>query len=923
MIQIDLDAIREAAEAYCHLAEQLEEEKERLEESLGNLTEEVWSGEDADTFRSRMREWMDADFAQGIRQMRGIESELRHVLETGGELKAYGDALPETLDGQVISGILGTGAGGILYFDPEPLGEVVCSTRVMVQETEAIRQRTCEIEKSVGEFANVGNEAAQVRRACDAMQEVDFFCRMLERYGEYMDDFDEDLARRFSVFGSGRAGEAHMNRYRLYGTDGRVSEERLSCLLGMPEEELTEKERADRDRAVEVLFTRKEQETILSLTETVLKKDGEKWSHGEADFAARAWSYCLEGGDCEGIERILQGLGSVEHGSQEAVPVEGDRYGYYIEETYGLDEKKCGRILGELDAFSQGGSYYTLNRAMQCRGKKTLYYYESLPEVSEQFHIKAELVEGEILLRLWVEGEKGESLRAVDMNAVVGQEGIANLERLKFTKEEIRALFASAHNERDMEFVKQLSSASTVEEYGEAFAMNPDELSPYLIQGLNGYGYLLLEKGLSTDQSGRIAEQNLKDFETFVNGLLYRKPQWSQEILFSPEGEEFRLNQLNDNHTEAYLKHLQEESRKAMEISAGVLYENYNDQEVCVRSGLSFQKQAGLSALYQVLADARSNDLSVDETNCFFYFQMEDLRFSETATGKAASLPGFELCLQEYGNGVPLGEPLRVGGKAVLPDIASKQAELENYRNAKKEADWAVPKMMGRLTVKGIVTFVPGLSNVKEMLGAAGDVKKIGSAATALVKEVAGSSKLEKGSSLGKDVYEGIWDAYCAYQEKEAADKELVDDLFQDGILMERNGTDSLLSRGQYCVNTILKEAYLKHEGICFLGGTQEEGEKIFEDYLDLIYLKLSKMNAEAFYGLDQPEKLDMLGVVWCGKPYREDSSLTVPDLSNEQLIECIKLLNEVPELKEYLQAESFLAAYQRYVVPVDMEEGE
>lgn len=891
--KINLDTLETAVEEYKKNGDKLEENKEALQKFKDDITQEVWSGDDAEAFREAFQVWLNKDYQDTIDQVREMEGGLRYALKEGKNLKAFCDMLPNTLDGIPISYTTGSEADGILYLDTDQLPVLKESARLVAENAREMCSLANEIDEILEGLETIHFDVKgytdSLRGSCRRLENVELFSDALEEYGEYMEFYDEYLANWFRPFAD--LTEDHSGRYRTYEADGSISQERMAYLLSLDREHMTEMELSELKAMENGLYAQKDMEKVQALTESILQKDAARWSDTEAAFAARVWESYLETEDVEGIQWFLGQLQCAEYGERTQTftgPMSG--YQTNIPVTYKFSTEKCELLMGQMDPFTQGEAYYTMNRVMHFHNTRTLSYLYPPEEVPNYLTLEVTKGEEGIILCIQVDppgicNTQTERLRVCDINEEVGTEGIANLRELGFTKEQIVSLFRDAYTNSDVEFISRLSNAREAEDYAEVCKIDPNSLSIYMNSGFCNYAYILMDQGLEVASDGTITGQNLEQYATFLNGVLYCQ----QFDVVDLDGISYYTQEVGINYTEEYLAILVGETECTLDTISAVLYAGYNQEEVVKAEVPAMQKQVAALSLYEALYYYRTKEIYCDLTwpNCY---QIENLTFQGNDLMNGGNTSCFEVTLRE--SLVDYEEPTVINTHVLTPNQTEQRAERDDYIEKVKAAHWAIPKELGQLAIEGISIAVPEVGLGISALEAVSDVSKLGTPISGAIKEYSDNDSLKNAATMGKTAYAGIWNVVKAYREKEQAYQEILDDWYQDSMTVNGNGKDVILSKGQYLPNTIMKKAYFENEGLCFMFGTQEEGIESFRKSVKEVDLKVvKKLNDAYFKGVNEDTKLDMLSLVWCGVPYHEDCRLTLSDMTDDQIDECVEKL--------------------------------
>lgn len=559
-----------------------------------------------------------------------------------------------------------------------------------------------------------------------------------------------------------------------------------------------------------------------------------------------------------------------------------------------------------------------MNRAIHYYDEVILTDLVSAEGLEEDLDITVTRDEEGMVIQFHMRYGKTEQLKVCDLNQAVGEEGIENLASLGFSREQTVALLSSAYSEEDIVFLTGLSCAREAEEYAAVLETNPEQLSVFMKNGWYQYSYILLEQGLEVAKDGTVTGQDLEQYKAFLNGVLYCcqfDGRNEDGTGYFAEGTEVPMN-----YSEAYLAILVGESDCALELTQSVLAEGYNQEEVVRDLVPVMNKQTAALSLYETLYDYRKNNIFCDIITWPNCYQIDSLTFAGSSLYSGGLGNCFELELRE--TLYDFEEPRRqISTGTLSPNQTEQRRERNNYIEKVKAAHWAVPKMLGDLTVEGASIFVPQIGLAVEALECITDAGQLVSAANSHIKEYSDNSTVKNISSMTKSTYSGIVDVCKAYQEREEAYAAILDDWSEGSIIRNENGKDVTLSNGRYWPETVLKMACFENEGICFvLGMTQEEGKKLLKK--DIMNELVNKLDKQQFKGVDEKTKQDILSLVWCGTPYHEDCDMTVADIPANQIDDCIEKLSSRNELTGSNSADldasfksyNYLESYTGYV---------
>ncbi len=617
---MNLDRMKEAVETCKATAMDVEAVIEDVKTTMTGLKDN-YMGEDADTLQEQMGKFLEDKVGDICRNAGAMERALAQGLENARFCKDYCQHFPDALEG---------GANGAVNDNKEIPGNLFCDydavMGLMDMCTEAenlgedIRQSTYAIERvldlEVVSF-DVESYTLAVRAECDKIERLGAHRRNLENYGDFVETTDRELAAALAgIYDTFMTPESAQRSSLAYGNiDARIKKvqdreselsefqmEMLYEYINKPSGSLTDEDRKAIDDILAGLFENEATDDLIKIVDSL---GNGIWSAGQSYVAAKILVHSEETGNEEIASEIYNKLKREKLIWKNAYLM-GDTYETtYCYEVW-MDSWKVKCMLKELKPEEEGLAYYSLQRRSKyaTSTRKVLPSCCSEPEYAVALSFKT--VDGKLVAVFDTENGKVE-LASVDMNKVVGAEGIANLHRegIHFSPEQIQTLMSCIYTDEDIIFIGNLSKAYTEKDYRKVFQSDPQALSPYTLAELYGYAVALYDEGVSYDDNMRIREEpKLNQMRKFLNGMLYVKSSNKAYEEYKAGGESL----FAVNHRDGYLKALQtlgeiqmEEARKQLEV----IYDEEGkiDIEPMKAQLTYFAQGAQMTSLYAALAD--------------------------------------------------------------------------------------------------------------------------------------------------------------------------------------------------------------------------------------------------------------------------------------------------------------------------------
>lgn len=851
MYRINLQELERTKNTYQEAAQRMQELGEAAGELSAQASGEAWRGRDAESFAGNMRGWLQHSHVRTTENLAGVGRALSDAWETAADLKRYCESFAGIFTEDAAAPAPGWEPSGILSCDPQMTDRISMHAREACENADRIKRLLDGMDREMAGMGGMGEIHAcmeKIRADCNRIERLGDYAAALETYREGVEQLDRSIAKALMPFSGSGAGEC-AGRYMPAGTEDGVNTQRLLWLLGQGDGILTEEEQEERDNALGLLAAGGDREALLAAAEAILEKEVSAWTEREASYAAWAWAYLVEGQDAEGVERFIRKL---QHVEEAAVGKPGQEVTVYV--AY-FGQEACSVLMENLDAATQGEAYYTLNRLCMYREVSVV---PPMPGGMWQFRAGVRLEDGRLEIKLvtgtpGVADWKSTTLTVLDVGSEAGVKGRQVLGKLGFSKQQISALLLSAYTDADVKFVGALCRADSVEEYAEVFLADPGELSGQMAAGLYGYACVLMENGLSEGAGGGRSAAGLGRLETFLNGMLAsRRTEMEKREYRTEEGTEWRWEEVTTCHTGEYLEMMVSQGRRALNVTASILYENYSAEQVVSILTPDFNREVSLYALFQSLR--YFDEKLQEEDSC--HYRMEGLGISWNPEQDALGDGIFwEMKTLWGGWEVPWAPFKDVSVYLAGPEGCEQMKRNEECVEKIRKKEAALPGFFLDKGVFVLEEIFTGLGVINTLYGLPDEVNEI----------------------------------VEAYEEADSAEKGMLDDVFGDGIVVDTGGKETIISRGAYSMNLLLKKIYFYHEGLQLLD-TGQEGEGM-EDTIRNGDAVIRGMEEAYFAGVDMETRKDMLSIVWCGKPLREGSTLTMKDMTAAQIHECIMLI--------------------------------
>ncbi len=850
MYKINLPALRQVKQEYAVAAETLKTEKENIQNALLQITDDVWCGEDAEAMKNTYEEYLSGSYATLVEKVDKVVGILAEALSTAESLKEYCEQLAIPLHGAAIflPSVIAEHEGELVYNADTKyaiaLGrEAVCTNAKIIAGLAGIVDMELSGLSTIRFDSHAYTDA--IRTSCQRIGYLEDFEAALSNYGDNVELLNYNLKQALQVHEEGTLTDVGY-RYETERKSLEVTIAKIKYLMLFPTDKISEAEYAEYVAALEQLFQAEDIETIQNLADVILKKDESMWTQQEALFLAEVWTYCLESRNDDMAEFWLSQM---------------------------CDVERCQVVLAQIDPFEHGESYYTLNRVCQYVAVR-----ESESDIPVVFTVNAELTQKEPIIQITSDTEKWfdeKSIRftVMDLNEELGQEGLETLRNLGFSEEQIVILLSLPHTDEDIDFSIALYQADMADEYKKVFYTNPQELSDFGSYALFQYSYLLMDNNLECDAEGRVISSDFTALQEFLNGMLGSQyKEWVKVEV--PKEEEYVGNLRREemewqmvSYTGDYLGLLVVENEAMKKLIETSVYVNYTDMARIATLEESFYKQANLCALYKAL-DYYVYEMRETE----YYCRINNLELSDlvgNTKDELLSHTSFSWGMDVLPHGITIGASSMTDIQLMrlLPPDYDQEIKEINYLKEKKESTLASLTWRGEILCT-LAGYIPGIGTG---IGVALDILGTEDSLLACLQE---------------------------YEDVAQAEEEMLADVLLDGVILQKNGESMILDSGTYNMETLVKRSYLYQEGLSFM--VDEETESVVLGNIEMLGRDTIIGDDAKLLGTeDVTLQKDMLSVVWCGEPLREDSTMKIADLTPSQIRTCIKILGSADLLTE------------------------
>lgn len=249
--QIDLDLLLESEETYQKSGEELEEKIKDSQNVLKSMDEDIYAGEDADQFRLLFSKHFEVYLTKTAEMTHKVVQKLFFAHNTGKycKKKCY-DFIGAFGGGE---GTRGTESfGGKLYCDQDMIVMIKGEANVAVAYGENIHNLATKAERLLENLRmvpfNTGIYVSRINACCMKISQLEDYSLRLTEYAELVETMDDNLQKGLRecmpVYYDATANGADDRQAYLHIEYNQAELERL---LKIPEDELTDADRAKRD----------------------------------------------------------------------------------------------------------------------------------------------------------------------------------------------------------------------------------------------------------------------------------------------------------------------------------------------------------------------------------------------------------------------------------------------------------------------------------------------------------------------------------------------------------------------------------------------------------------------------------------------------------------------------------------------------
>lgn len=779
--QLDLDLLEAACKGYAESAERLRGDIESLYGTVTKTSEDIYSGTDADTFRSGLTNYTETRFTSLWEETEKLEKTLLSGLEDGCACKKICNDFILALGGE---GCVKTAEDlrGTLYCDQEIIMDLKDLCRTAVMEAYTVKESADAIDDILSGLSmshvNSYQYTNTIREGCRKVERLEQHSLDLTSYASSVENADDSLwmALSGSPFPT-------LSAYNFEIMDPQTKT--VSEIMNQPAHQLTDADKEILDKNLRILIENNEIIELEKLAEQ-MGTHPNGWTAGDIYVAAKILDYC-ENNCCvnaaSAVYDRMKKVTLVEKTSEMYDASFVSSYTVYVYEV-SLDANISGRILNELNPDTNGLAYYSLQRRRNYTERVERTAQGLTPqEPGADFTISFKSEDGRLVSIFETEKNKSE-LSSVDMNAVVGKEGIACLGRLGFSSSEKQALMSCIYTDEDVAFIGKLANADTEQSYREVFQSCPDDLSMYTKLGLYNYSLALLDKNIQYNDNLKITSQNLDPLEHFINGMLYRKSDSSMYDDF----ENGIDHAFTIDYRDGYLQSMIVAGEIQMDAIKNQMKNNYKDSAYIKENLPIFDESAQMLSLYSTLACRQFERPDYSMENYMRISNLDlDNNAQKTILGGDMNQVMFSYLEEIMYDDQPISqspvaeiEIIKSSGKDIAVDYLNA-----DYVKKATEAKYALPKEILGKCVTSITDSHPKLA----IAAKGADLIESGVSIVNAYQEV---------EETGDVIYSMLGGTQISYMEKDGFE-------FKDPVNV---------MGGQYDANAFLKMTWLENEGL-------------------------------------------------------------------------------------------------------------
>lgn len=861
--QLDLDLLETACKGYEESAERLRGDIEALYGTVAKTSEDIYSGTDGDTFRSGLTNYTQTRFTSLWEETEKLGKTLLSGLEGGCACRKICNDFILALGGESCVSSA-QGLRGMLYCDQEIIMELKDLCRKAVMEAYTVRESADAIDDILSGLSmshiNSYQYTNTIREGCDKVERLEQHSLNLTSYAVAVESADDSLwmALSGSPFPT-------MSAFSFEIMDPQTKT--VSDIMNQPVDHLSDADKEILDKNLRILIENNEISELEKLAEQ-MGTHPKGWTAGDIYVAARILDFsennCSERAASAVYDRMKK-VTLVEKTSEMHNASFVSSYTVYIYEV-SLDETISERILNELHPDTNGLTYYSLQRRRNYTERVEKIVQGLTPqEPGADFTISFKSEDGR-LVSIFETKEGKSELSSVDMNTVLGKEGIACLGRLGFTPSEKRALMSCIYTDEDIAFIGELANADTEQSYRKVFQSCPDDLSVYTKLGLYNYSLALLDKNIQYNDNLKITSQNLDPLEHFVNGMLYRKSDSSMYDDF----ENGIDHAFTIDYRDGYLQSMIMAGEIQMDAIKNQMKNNYKDSAYIRENLPVFDESAQMLSLYSTLACRQFERPDYSMEN---YIRISNLDLDnnawETILGEDMNQVMFSYLEEIMYDDQPISqspvaeiEIIKSSGKDIAVDYLNA-----DYVKKATAAKYALPKEILGKCVTSITDSHPKLAIVAK----SADLIESGVSIINAYQEV---------EETGDVIYSMLGGTQISYKEKD-------DFVFKDPVAV---------IGGQYDANAFIKMTWLENEGLKGFPGVDTQA---METISKKIETDIIEKDQSLYYRYEKDiHTLYEQYILIQGKPYIETKenqykNLVFPSITPDNVINAINNIED------------------------------
>ena len=369
--RINLDLLEEAKEEHERAARRLAGAVDTVHNVVSAAGEDTYQGTDADTFREGLTCYADTALAEEGERIAQTGKVLGDALDAGRQCKKICNDFPIALGGEG-NGKTEEDMKGILYCDQAEIVELKLLCMLVMADADIVRKGADEIDNILSELRMVSLNSGQytdaIREGCDKVDRLEQHSIELGSYALAAEGMDDSL--RTALGGCVPSGYVAAIACAAQYPDSRA--EALERILSRSDGELTQEDREEIDRNLEMLMEEEQTFRLEQVAEMIGSRPDGKWTEADAYLSARLLAYGER--ECEGelTGIVYRNLVRMElTGTRDDSHLNVPRTTFIY--TASFDEERTRSVLGMLDAEKDSLAYHSLENRM--------YYYEKMEKV--------------------------------------------------------------------------------------------------------------------------------------------------------------------------------------------------------------------------------------------------------------------------------------------------------------------------------------------------------------------------------------------------------------------------------------------------------------------------------------------------------------------------------------------------------------